>query len=209
MTPTRQAEEGVELAHPLRVALGQVVVDRDHVNAAAGKRIQIHRQGGDQRFTFTGLHFGDLALMQNDAADELHVEVPHLAARASRPRGPRRRPRAEVRRGRPSAPRSFSSASSMASTRSRMRWRNSSVLARSCSSVSCFIAGSSALTCSTSGIMRLISRSLLVPKTLATTLLINAVSLAQRLGWSLSREQKFAPDTLHPIKRLPHWMPGG
>ena len=29
-----QAEEAVELAHPLRVALGQVVVDRDHVHAA-------------------------------------------------------------------------------------------------------------------------------------------------------------------------------
>ena len=58
-----------------------------------------------------------------------------------------------------------------------MRWRNSSVLARSCSSFSFFVAGSSELICSTSGKMRLISRSLLVPKTAATTLLNNAVSL--------------------------------
>ena len=74
----RQAQEGVELAHPLRVALGQVVVDRDHVNAASGERIQVHRQGRNQRFAFAGLHFGDLALMQHHAADELHVEVAHL-----------------------------------------------------------------------------------------------------------------------------------
>ena len=74
----RQPQEGVQLAHPLRVALGQVVVDRDHVNAAPGERIQIHRQGGDQRLAFAGLHLGDLALVQHDAADELHVEMPHF-----------------------------------------------------------------------------------------------------------------------------------
>ena len=73
-----EAEEGIELAHPLRVALGQVIVHRDHVNAAAGKRIEVYRQGSHQRFTFTGLHFGDLALVQHDAAHELHVEVAHL-----------------------------------------------------------------------------------------------------------------------------------
>ena len=73
-----QTEKGVQLAHPLRVALGQVVVDRDHVNAASGERVQVYRQGRDQRLTFTGLHLGDLALVQHDAADQLHIEVPHL-----------------------------------------------------------------------------------------------------------------------------------
>jgi len=29
----------------------------------------------DQRLTFTGAHFGDLAVMQDDAADQLHIEV--------------------------------------------------------------------------------------------------------------------------------------
>src|SRR6476660_4519738 len=56
-----------------------------------------------------------------------------------------------------------------------MRLRNSSVLARSCSSESSFVSGSSALMRSTSGIRRFISRSLLVPKTLAINLLINAI----------------------------------
>ena len=40
----RQPEEAVELAHPLRVALGQIIVDRDHVHAAPAERIQIYRE---------------------------------------------------------------------------------------------------------------------------------------------------------------------
>ena len=73
-----QAEEAIELAHPLGVAFGQVVVDRDHVHAASAERVQIHRQGRDQRLAFAGLHFGDLALVQHHAADQLHVEVAHV-----------------------------------------------------------------------------------------------------------------------------------
>ena len=73
-----QAEELVEPAHPLRVAAGQVVVDRDHVNALAFQRVQVRRQGGDQRLAFTGLHFGDLALVQHHAADQLDVEMAHV-----------------------------------------------------------------------------------------------------------------------------------
>ena len=73
-----QAEKLVEPPHPLRVASGQVVVDGDDVNAFASERVQIAGQRGDQRLSFTGLHFGDLALMQHIATDELHVEVPHV-----------------------------------------------------------------------------------------------------------------------------------
>ena len=73
-----QAEEAVELAHPLGVAFGQVVVDGDDVHAAPAERVQINRQGGDQRLAFTGLHFGDLALVQHHAADQLHIEVAHV-----------------------------------------------------------------------------------------------------------------------------------
>ena len=39
----REAEELVEPAHPLGVAAGQVVVDGDDVNAAAGERIEVER----------------------------------------------------------------------------------------------------------------------------------------------------------------------
>ena len=72
-----QAQEGVEFAHPGRVARGQVVVDRDHVHALAGQRIEHNSQGGDQGFAFAGLHLGDLALVQDHAADELHVVMAH------------------------------------------------------------------------------------------------------------------------------------
>ena len=61
MTPTRHAEEAVNLAHPLRVATGQVVVDRDDVDALALERVQIGGQRGDERLAFAGLHLGDAA----------------------------------------------------------------------------------------------------------------------------------------------------
>ncbi len=64
-----QSQELVEPAHPLGVALGQVVVDRDHVHAFAFERVQINGQRRHQRLTFTGFHFRDFALMQHHPAD--------------------------------------------------------------------------------------------------------------------------------------------
>ena len=64
------------MAHPLGVALGEVVVDGDDVHAAAGQRIEIDRQRRDQRLALAGLHLGDAAFVQDHAADQLHVEVP-------------------------------------------------------------------------------------------------------------------------------------
>ena len=83
MTPTRHAEEAVDPAHPLRVAAGEVVVDGDDVHALAGERVEVGRQRRDQRLAFTGLHFRDLAAVQDHAADQLHVEVPHVQHAAS------------------------------------------------------------------------------------------------------------------------------
>ena len=68
------------MPHPLGVAPGQIVVDRHDVHPAAAQGVQVGRQGGHQGLAFTGFHLGDLALMQHDAADQLHVEVPHLEA---------------------------------------------------------------------------------------------------------------------------------
>ena len=75
--PHGHAEELVDAPHPLRVAAGQVVVDRDDVDALAGQRVQVDRQRGDQRLPLAGLHLGDAAAVEHHAADELHVEVPH------------------------------------------------------------------------------------------------------------------------------------
>ena len=81
MQPTVRPEELVDLAHPLGVALGEVVVDGDDVDAVAGERVEVDGKRGDQRLAFAGLHLGDLALVQHHAADQLHVEVA-LAERA-------------------------------------------------------------------------------------------------------------------------------
>ena len=72
-----QPQKAVYLAHPFAVAAGQVVVDGDDVDALAGQRVQIGGQGGHQGLAFAGLHLGDAALVQDDAADELHPVGPH------------------------------------------------------------------------------------------------------------------------------------
>ena len=63
--------------------MGEIVIDSDDVNAFAFERVQINGQGRDQRFSFAGFHFGDLAAMQDDAADQLTIEVPHVEHAAS------------------------------------------------------------------------------------------------------------------------------
>ena len=73
--PHRHAEEAVDPAHPFGVQGRQIVVDRDQVRAIAGEPVQIQRQGGDQGFALAGLHFGDAAFVQDDAADHLDVEM--------------------------------------------------------------------------------------------------------------------------------------
>ena len=74
----RHPEEAVDTAHPLRVAAGEVVVDRDNVDALALERVQIGRERRDERLALAGLHFGNLAAVEDDTADELDVEVPHV-----------------------------------------------------------------------------------------------------------------------------------
>ena len=72
-----QPEEAVDLAHPLTVAAGEVVVDGDDVHALTGERVEVGRQNGDKGLALAGLHLRDAALMQHDAADELHAVRPH------------------------------------------------------------------------------------------------------------------------------------
>ena len=73
----RQAQAVEDRAHPLRVALGQVVVDRDDVHAAPGHGVERGGERRDERLALAGLHLGDLALVQHDAADQLDVEMAH------------------------------------------------------------------------------------------------------------------------------------
>ena len=71
----RQAQRPVDRPHPLGVAAGQVVVDRDDVHAFAGQSVQERRHGRDQRLALAGFQLGDAAMMDRDAADDLHVEL--------------------------------------------------------------------------------------------------------------------------------------
>ena len=68
-----EAEETIDLAHPFTVALGEVVVHGDDMDALARKRVEIDGKGRDQRLAFAGLHLGDHAAMKDDAANQLDV----------------------------------------------------------------------------------------------------------------------------------------
>ena len=72
-----KAQEPVEAPHPVRIALGKVIVDRDNVDALARDRVQVGRQRRHQRLAFARAHLGDLAGMQHHAAEQLDVEVAH------------------------------------------------------------------------------------------------------------------------------------
>ena len=82
--PDAQSKKLVEPAHPFGVALCQVIVDCDNVDAFAVEGIQICRKRRHERFAFTGLHFCDAALMKDNSADKLHVEVPHIESALAR-----------------------------------------------------------------------------------------------------------------------------
>jgi len=71
----RQTQELVDLTHPIGIALGQIVIDRDDMNAASRERVEIDGGGGDEGLAFAGLHLGDLALMQHHAAHQLDIEM--------------------------------------------------------------------------------------------------------------------------------------
>ena len=72
----RQAQHLVDRRHPLGVAAGQVVVDRDDVHALARQGVEERRHGRDQRLAFARLQLGDAAVVDRDAADDLDVEMP-------------------------------------------------------------------------------------------------------------------------------------
>ena len=46
------------------------------------RRVEVRRQRGDERLAFAGDHLGDVAAVQDDAAEDLHVEVPHVLGAA-------------------------------------------------------------------------------------------------------------------------------
>ena len=72
----RQAHEAEDLSHPLRVALGQVVVDGDDMHPLARQGVEVGGEGGHQGLAFAGLHLGNAALVEHNAAHHLHPVGP-------------------------------------------------------------------------------------------------------------------------------------
>ena len=70
--------EHIERPHPFGVTLGQVVVDRHHVNTVARKSIEEDRKGGHKGLSFTRCHFGNLAFVENHATEQLNIVVNHV-----------------------------------------------------------------------------------------------------------------------------------
>ncbi|GBD37333.1 hypothetical protein HRbin36_02464 [bacterium HR36] len=64
--------------HPFAIPAGQVIVDRNDMDPLAGQRVEHRRQCGNQRLAFARGHFRDLALVQHNAAEDLHIEVSHI-----------------------------------------------------------------------------------------------------------------------------------
>ena len=79
----RQAQKLMNLPHPFRITVCQIIIDRYNMDALALQCIEVSRQGRYQRLTFPCLHFSDTPLMQDHAADELHPVMLH----AKRPPG--------------------------------------------------------------------------------------------------------------------------
>ncbi len=73
--PHAQSQQVVDRPHPLRIALGQVIVHRDHVDASAGKGIEVNGHRGDQGLAFAGPHFHNFAPVELIPADNLNVVV--------------------------------------------------------------------------------------------------------------------------------------
>src|ERR1700682_894621 len=70
-----QAEQVVDRGHPACVTAGQVIVDGDEVRALAREGVEVEGKARHESLALAGLHLGDLALVQDQASDQLHVEV--------------------------------------------------------------------------------------------------------------------------------------
>ena len=74
----RQPQEIINLPHPLGVTLSQVVVHGNDVNTFAADCVEVGWQSRNQCLTFTGTHLGNLVVVQDHPADQLHVIMAHI-----------------------------------------------------------------------------------------------------------------------------------
>ena len=73
----RKSEETEDLTHPVAMVFSEIFVDGDYVHAFARESVEICGKGRDEGLAFARLHLGNSALMQDDTADHLNVEMFH------------------------------------------------------------------------------------------------------------------------------------
>ena len=73
-----EAKEHIDRTIPLRVTLGQVIVDGDYMHTFVGEGVEVYREGCHKGLTFTRCHLGDLTLVQYHAAEELDIVMDHI-----------------------------------------------------------------------------------------------------------------------------------
>ena len=70
-----QAKKTVYLAHPFGITTGQIIINRNNVNALLFKSVQVNRKSGNKGFAFTRPHFSNFSVVQNNAAHNLNIEM--------------------------------------------------------------------------------------------------------------------------------------
>ena len=73
-----EPERLVHAAHPLGVAPREVIVHGDDVHPLTRERVEVRGQRRRQRLALARGHLADAPVVQQRAADELDVEVPHV-----------------------------------------------------------------------------------------------------------------------------------
>ncbi len=70
-----QSEGVVDWSHPVRVTPGEVIIDRSQMASPSGQGIKVKGQSSYQGLALAGPHLGNPALMEDNAAQQLHIIV--------------------------------------------------------------------------------------------------------------------------------------
>ena len=80
-TADGETEPFIEMSHPFRITLRVIIRCSYNVDALSGKCIKINWQGGNKRFSLTGCHLSNHAIVYGHPANELHVKMNHFPSK--------------------------------------------------------------------------------------------------------------------------------
>ncbi len=69
-----QSQKAVDGTHPRSIPTSEVIVESEDVHALTTQSAQGHGTHGNQRLPLASAHLHDLALVQADATEDLHVK---------------------------------------------------------------------------------------------------------------------------------------